>query len=402
MKNRLLPVIFVLAGALAAAEAPLIRVDDPITKPKVEETGALLEIEAKNNENLKGTPTGVLAGLIADRDKHYEWIPSTDTTVVSGGADFLDAQLSPDESVLTILERIGGAGKFNSSRLVFVNLLNEKIIRAITIGERRLTAFDFVPGEAAIIAVQAAQKENEQPDKLLKINIRAGQVTSESSPLKNPVRSVAVNASHCFIVCEKEDFCSMYPTDNLRDSPQKLRTLIPDARVALSPSGRTLLLYGQKRYELFRVSGGTCELLASREFDLGTEPSWGMVADDGNMVVLAAPSGKALLFAGGVVRVLEARSSGIGAYRPSDRKLLLGAEKNDSLSLYTLPASADAEQTVSPGGLRPHTRFRNFRVFFLSTPDENEMILIDRRGNISQLQAKERRWQKKLVFAAPK
>ena len=76
--------------------------------PEVEATGSLLAIDAPGRDNAADTPAERSAAKVAVPDKLFEWTPSPDPGRVTGGADLIDALLSADQSLLILIEKVGG------------------------------------------------------------------------------------------------------------------------------------------------------------------------------------------------------------------------------------------------------------------------------------------------------
>ena len=121
-----------------------------------------------------------------------------------------------------------------------------------------------------------------------------------------------------------------------------------------------------------------------------------------DLLILAENSGQALLFSGEISRPLTDKFAGTGCVRTADRLLFLAQDPKEAIGVYHLPTEVVPSITVSPGELRPFSRGRNFRLFVLTTSGEPELLLIDSHANIAWLTVKPRRWQKELLFAAPK
>ncbi|MBS1368661.1 MAG: hypothetical protein HPZ91_01785 [Lentisphaeria bacterium] len=399
---------FLFAAAFSAAfsmraDAPLIRVDDVETPPAVKETGRLLELRDPNVNNRENTPPGVLAALVAANGVIYDWSPSPDPMRVTGGADLVDAFLSPDESLLALFERTGGKEGPNATRVLCFNLLNSKLVRAFTVADRKLAAAAFVPGSTLFVAPQLAQEAFNQPDRLVAVDLRTGSVKSESLPFEQPVRSFAVNAERSFVTLEKSENILMIPHEAFEAPARQIRTLVREPELLLTPDGSRLVVYGNGRMELYNAAIPVPELLSSREIPEDFKPSRAIAAsDDASVLVFLDPSGKAYLYAGGIFRALDGKVTGTGCCRLADRKLFLGIQQKEAVSLYSLPNEVEPQATCAPGELRPRMTGRNFRLFVRTSTAEPELILIDNRANIFELTVKPRRWQKRLLFEAAK
>ena len=399
---------FLFAAVLSAtvslpADAPLIRIDEEEPDPVVEATGRLIELRDSNVDNRENTPPGVLAALVAANGVIYDWTPSPDPMRVTGGANLVDAFLSPDETLLVLLEKTGAKGGPNATRVLCFNLLNDKLVRAFTVTDRNLSGAAFIPGTTLFVAPQLAQEAFQQPDRLIAVDLRTGEIKRESQPFAAEIRAFAVNVSNSFVCLEGDDVILMIPHDAFEKTPQKIQTLVREPELLLTPDGGRLVVYGNGRMELYNTEVPVPELLSSREIPTDFEPSRAIAAsDDASILVFLDPSGKAYLYAGNIFRRIEGRVTGIGCCRAADRKLFLGIEQKESICLYNLPTEVEPQTTCSPGDLRPRTTGRNFRLFVRTSTAEPELILIDNRANIFELTVKPRRWQKRLIFEAPK
>ena len=386
-----------------SADAPLIRIDEEEAVPEVEETGHLIELRDPNADNRENTPPGALAAIVAAGGVIYDWAPSPDPMRVTGGANLVDALLSPDETLLVLLEKTGAKKGPNATRILCFNLLNDKLVRAFPVKDRKLSGAAFVPGTTQIIATQLAQEAFQQPDRLIAIDLRTGEIKRESQPFAAEIRAFALNASNSFVNLKGDDAILMIPHDSFEKSPQTIQTLVREPELLLTPDGSRLVVYGNGRMELYNTGNPVPELISSRKIPDDFKPSRALAANnDASVLIFLDPSGKGYLYAGGIFRRLEGRVTGIGCCRVADRKLFLGIEQKESINLYLLPNEIEPEATCSPGELRPRMAGRMFRLFPRTSSAEPELILVDNRANIFLLTVKPRRWQKRLIFEAPK
>ncbi len=397
--------VFAAVPPLGAADMPFLTNDEKPGKPAVAETGKLLELKDPSQTNRGNTPPGVLASLAARPGVVYEWTPSPDETRITGGADLTGAFLSPDETLLVILEKVGGKNGPNTTRILCWNLLNNRIVNAFKLPDRKLSGAAPIPGGTLFAAAQAAQKELGQPDRMLTVDLRESRIDRESPPLAGAVRSFAAGPARTYAAVEGEENILVLSNRDFAGAPQNLRTLVPEPRLLLSPNGGILAVYGKGRVEFLKTDtdSGIPEQLSSRELPEGFVPVTGILpADNADTLILADASGKAVLFTNGLERPLTDKFSGVAACRTADRKLFLCIEPKESICLYQLPNETTPLATVSPGELRPHSRGRNFRLFVLTGNKEPELILIDNQANLFRLAVLPRRWKKEIIFNAPR
>ena len=403
---RAFPTFSLLASAVllfGAADVPPIPFEEETERPAVAETGRLLELKDPAADNRGNTPPGALASLVARPGVVYDWAPSPDRSRITGGADLVDAFLSSDETLLVVLEKVGGKEGPNATRVICCNLRNGKIVRGFTIPERKLAGAAPVPGSTLFVAPQAAQEAFEQPDRLVSVDLRSGRLREESQPFERPVRSFAVTAGSTYVTLEGGDSVLAIPHEAFTETPKQMKTLVPEPRVAASPDGSLLIVYGKGRCEIYSTGTEPPELLSSRELPPDFNPEWALLpGNSADLLILAENSGQALLFSGEISRPLTDKFAGTGCVRMADRLLFLAQDPKEAIGVYHLPTEVVPSITVSPGELRPFSRGRNFRLFVLTTSGEPELLLIDSHANIAWLTVKPRRWQKELLFAAPK
>ncbi|MDR0932445.1 MAG: hypothetical protein LBM70_05420 [Victivallales bacterium] len=385
------------------ADAPMIHVDELEVTPTVKTTGKLLELRDSAVNNRADTPPGVLAALIADDGVIYNWTPSPDPMRVTGGADLIDAFIAPDESLLVLLENIGGNSELNATRILCFNLLNNKIVRAFMVENRKLAMAQVVPGSTCFIAAQVAQEKFKQKSRLIAVDLRTGKIKGESQEFEQPIRSLAVNIERSFVVPEKSDDIIAISHDKFAVNGQKIKTLVPNPKLLISPNGNRLVVYGEKRMELYNLATPKLELLHSRELPENFTPDNAIsITDNASNLLFFDAVGKAYLYIGETFRQLDGKFTGAGCCRVADGKLFLGIQQKEAINFYQMPNDLDPQSVGVPGELRPRTGGRNFKIFVRTTSTDPELIVIDNRANIFELTVKPRRWQKRLIFEASK
>ncbi len=389
-----------LLGSALMAGGGFIRNFEEESLPEVEATGSLLAIDAPGRDNAADTPAERSAAKVAVPDKLFEWTPSPDPGRVTGGADLIDALLSADQSLLILIEKVGGRRPPSGGRILMFNLFNNRLVNALPLEKTLPGPAALLPDGITLSLVCRAQPILKQPEQLMLLNLATGK-RQLSAPLSSAVHSLTADAASTWITLEDGGKILRFDHSDFGGKPVELRTKIRKPGVTLTPDGKKLILFGDGGIELLDATGSETTRPEFRKLPEHFAPAWCVPASaDGGALVLAEENGPALLLAGNVYRELAPKSGVPGCYREEGRKFLLPVPYRESLNLYTLPEKVEPESSASPGRLRPFSGADNFRVFFTSGP-ELEAILVDHRANFSRLKIRARRWDKSMIFEAP-
>ena len=389
---------------LAAANAlPVIYNDEMEQKIAPAETGKMQEIPSPGTRNDSDTPRGTFAGRLAVNDRIFQWTPSQIRGKVTGGADLIDAILSPDESMLLLAERLGGSNAPNSTRLIMVNLRNGKVCRSIKLAEERITKILFIPGSDRLIAIRSAQPEFNKADALIVINLKSGRIIRHSKPQEDAITSLASDGEKVWFTVKNQPEFRELSLDDLKADPVKIRTKTRDAKVAITQNQSNLIVYGNDFLEQFRVSSEQKPTLEKSISIPGNflPSAVEMLSQDGSILLLSEPGKKAVLFQNGEMQTLAEKTDGNTAVFSKEKIIVLGIHKNNALLKFTLPSTAPDGKAVIPGKLKPLCKNSTWKLLPL-TGDGIQAILIDHRANIMRLEITKRRWKKHAVLTIDK
>jgi len=400
MKRNFLLLSAVFFFSLQAGPAvPVIRMEQTDERPKVAETGKLTEFDSSGKSS---APRGSAAGRLAD-GKDFQWQPSQLAGRATGGADLPEILLSADESLLVMIERIGGEDKPNSTRLILVSLRDKKIIRAVTLKERRITAAAFIPGTDTLIAAESAQPEFGRSHALVKIDLKRGKVSAPSRPENDAVTSLCTDGEKVWYTVKSITMIRELRLDALSAEPASVRTQAPDPRIAISPDGNRLAAFGRGVCEIFKTAAeGPAALQQSFRTEGNFSPTQILILDDSaSSLVLFEPAGQAILYLNGNPKTLTEKCGPVAAFFKEENMLLLGLLKNDAIAKIPLPGGEPEGKPVVPGKLKPASRNGNLKLLALSgTPAR--AVLVDSRANVMLLEITKRRWRKFPVLTVDK
>ena len=401
MKRKILLFAALFQFILAAGPAiPVIRMEQTEERPQVAETGKITEFSAETTDVT--APGGTAVGRLA-AGKKYQWQPSQLAGRATGGADLADIILSPDESLLVMVERIGGENKPNSTRFILTSLHDKKIVRAVTVRERRISHIAFIPGSDRFIASENAQSEFDRKNGLVTIDIKEGKILDTSRPEESSVTSLWTNGKKVWYTVEKSGFIRELALDKLDAEPEKIRTQVPEARIIPSPDGRMLISFGKEKCERFKIDAdGPATLYQACDTEKDFSPVQAVsLNDDGSNVLLLEPAGRAILSLNGSSKTLTEKADAVAAFFKKENILLLGLLKNDAIVKIPLPAAEPEGKPVTPGKLKPASRNGNLKLLALSGSPVRA-VLVDTRANVMMLEITKRRWKKTPILTVDK
>ncbi|MBQ9501605.1 MAG: hypothetical protein IJU70_05565 [Lentisphaeria bacterium] len=401
MKRKFLLSAVLFQFLLAAGPAvPVIRMELREERPQVAETGKLTEFSPA--AAAVSAPEGTAAARLAS-GKDHQWQPSQLAGRATGGADLADIVLSPDESLLVMAERVGGENKPNSTRFILVGLRDRKIIRAVTLKERRISHIAFIPGTDRLIASEDAQSGFDRKNGLAVIDLKEGRLLASSRPEESPVTSLCTDGKKVWYTVEKSGLVRELALDRLGEGPEKIRTQVPEARVILSSDGGMLISFGREKCERFKINAeGPATLHQSCDTERDFSPVQAVSLNgDGSNVLLLEPAGRAILSLNGSSRILTEKSGAVAAFFKKENILLLGLLKNDGIVKIPLPAAEPEGKPVTPGKLKPASRNGNLKLLALSGSPVRA-VLVDTRANVMMLEITRRRWKKIPILTVDK
>ena len=403
MRNNLIFPLLLTAAIVStvSAQVPKVHYAREIGRPEVTATGIWEKVAAPGMNNTGNTPPGMLAYAVAENNCIFNWTPSADTTRLTGQADIIGALLSPDESLLMIAERVGGANKNNSTRLIFLNLLNNRICGGMDIPERRITKLLDLPGSnGAFLAFQEGQSVFSNGNALLFIDIRKKKFRQIGQDINDKISDICTDGSKVWFAIEgKNQICELD-----LDDPFKLRycdTKKPVLKLAVNPASNSVIALENGFCEFYSVTRNGLYLESSIEFPENYQPVWMMsVSNRGNTAVAVDAEGKGFLISAGGLVALNGRIATHGCPLPDGTILLGTVERYPKLNNITLPGG-EVKSYITPSTLRPSSRNKTLAVF-ARTGNPQECIQIDERGNVFRLILQGRRGRKNTILIVNK
>ena len=328
----------------------------------VKKTGELIFTSAPGFANDSDTPAGMTAARLSKNDTIIRWKPSKDTVAISGKADLMDALISADESLLVIVERVGGADKLNLSRFILVNLYNGKICSAFDLPQRIVKIYPIPGRSTQLLAIRRSQKELAQTDKLLIIDLALKKVVKSSGDFPAPVKSAVTDGRRLWFALEGRKYFSEVELEKLDG-----KAAVTDAKnivnvLQLSRNGKVLQVLEKGVCEFYDITDDGAMLAGSVALPGDISPDYGIACGGVQDLFLAVRRGDGLLLAGGSLNKIEDRAEGQGVYLHNENMLFVCSAIKNRIRRFKLP-ECDEERALEPGALKPSVNNRTFRLF---------------------------------------
>ncbi len=379
------------------AEVPKIHYDWQDTAAVVEPTGVWEKVASPGVQNNSSTPPGMLAYTISENNILFNWKPSTDISRLSGQADISGALLSLDESLLVIAEQIGGTGKPNSTRLVFVNVINNKICGGMMLEKRRIREIITIPGMSSrILAVQEAQSAFQNRNALLMIDLKRKKITQAGPGFEQPINSVCTDGSKAWVSFENNNSFAEIDLDEPEKEPRYCDAKKPVLSLSYNPGTRNIIACGSGICEFFSVNRNILFLEKSLNLPNDFTPVWRLnLPHISNGVLVQDKEGRGYVISSGGLVPIADRLEPYGCVLP-DKTLLAGISEKSRINNITLP-DCSVSRYFAPSSLRPFNRNKTLFIFSRTTTPQ-ETIILDERGNVFRLALSGRRGRKTVIL----
>ena len=376
---------------------PKIHYDLQDDSAMVEPTGVWEKVASPGVQNNVSTPHGMLAYSISENNILFNWKPSSDTSRLSGQADIVGALLTLDESLLVIAEQVGGTGRPNSTRLVFVNVINNKICGGMMLDKRRVKKIITIPGMSnKILAVQEAQSVFQNRNALLVIDLKRKRITQAGPGFDQPINSVCTDGTSAWVSFENNNSFAEIDLEDPDKKPRYCDAKKPVLSLVYNPNSRNIIAIGSGICEFFSINRHALFLEKSLMLPDNFTTVWELgLPNLPNGVLVQNKDGKGLVVTSGGVVPIAARLEPYGCML-SDRTLLAGTADRSRIDNITLPDCA-VSRYFAPSSLRPFSRNKTIFIFPRTTSPQ-EIIILDERGNVFKLALSGRRGRKTVLL----
>ena len=370
-------------------------------RPQVRPTGEFSEMSMPAAKGKKKGKGGASADLLGVPNRDFVWKPSKLTSSAIGTADLTGAALSADGTLLVLCERVGGEGKANSTRLVFLDIREEKLSGGFLVPEKLLSSIRFIDkSPVEILALRHPFEPYKVTSGLVRLDLKTRKITDQTAapPGTSGFTSFAQCGSKLICTAEGSDSLYEYAFDDLSAPPLKIRSGLTAPLVcacgsgiaAFSPDG--VRLFDYKRGKLTPAE----QICRAPE---GFTPRKAVMIDAAiPAIVFAGGTGEDVwYFRGGTFRRLAERGSGAVFFNGKDR-LFAGMEAGGKIVTFQMPEGRETGRPIPINSLKPSTRNSTLGFFHVPALKES-FLLLDSRANLFLVDPSRSRWKKSILYA---
>lgn len=349
-------------------------------------------------------PEGSLAARLSSLNsgKVIRWSPQW-TDSGTGGVRLPATALSPDKSIILLVETLGDAGGPYGSRLVFLDTHSWTILAVHHLWKKDVRAAAITPSGIPVL-ISRAQEALKTPDEILLLDPWKGTVSLALT--ESGAETVTVDGQNRLFVAhraesEQSGKIAVYTVqDDFSFKRQEITSSNTSPAVAFSADGQTVFLSGDKALESFKTSDlRPLETVALPE-GFVTE-SLLVLPDE---TVIAAPEKRlqmrAAVIRGGHARFFGENSDGILIPLPGSEGKSFGAVMSRKGRIVRFSSSTLQETaSVEPEASRPRTIGNPQAVYAFAT---GATAVLDERGNFYLLyrDSTGKRWRKDILFTS--
>jgi len=370
-------------------------------RPQVRPTGEFSEMPIPAPKGKKKGKSDTTAALLGVPDRDFVWKPSKLTSSAIGTADLTGADLSADGTLLVLCERVGGEGKANSTRLIFIDIREEKLVGGFLIPEQFLSSIRFLEkSPVEILALRHPFEPYKVTGGLVRVNLKTRKITDQAAAPAGTsgITSFAQCGGKLICTAGGSDLLYEYALDDLAAGPLKIRSGLTAPLVCSCGDG--IAAFSSDGVRLFSYKRGklTPAEHISRAPEGFTPRRTVMIDAAIPAIVFAGETGESFwYFRGGNFRRLAERGSGAAVFDGKDR-LFAGMEAGAKIVTFQMPEGRETGRPIPINSLKPSTR--NSTLGFFHVPAmKGAFLLLDSRANLFLVDPSRSRWKKTIVYA---
>ena len=345
----------------------------------------------------KKVPSSSTAAAVSDGAR-YGWLPNWNYTG-KGGIRLPGMALSPDASILALLETVNPKGVGPSTLLVLINTYNWRVCSVRHYRGRVFCNMTFRPRTSVPeVIVWETGKKTGEPGRLRSINLKNGEISASSDAIQSSTVRYAVAPNGAFVALKTDSgMKSLYILDleDLGGKPRKITTKQPFGIPAISADSSVVAFAGEGSVELF--SAAELSAIDSVNHSVGAVPEAFAFVGSSTRFALSAYAHPCELIVDGDAKRLCERAGRHLFLMPKADRIAFELYKSAMVSLFDLK-KLSVVTTFNPRRIKPKTRGEGRLIGYL--PHLKRFVELDSKGNLFLFHLPGRKWRKMMIFAA--
>ncbi len=347
-------------------------------------------IREKAGEGILPTPEKSLAARVKDQEYAYRWQPLWQFDKIPAPR-LPAAEISPDASVLAIVETLGEIKGPFGSRIIFINTYNWKIIRVVEFEKKFISKICFVPNTEFLVMWSEVQKEIKEPARLLQMNCVSGEIEFENTSIRESVSALLCDGFRRRLLVKVKDSgkVRVFNAENIQRKPEIVKFKVRKGPIAFSADNAKIAIAGDGCIEIADFySNGSHEKI---KLPSGFFPDAITYCGSNDYIAASQFNGRTYFFIKDNYTEIANFSGNILEYNYRLNTLIAEIIKNNELKFFSVPKMKKTDSFM-PGKIKPVSKGKPILLKYL--PFRKKYALLDDHGNLSVVYHAGRKWKK--------
>lgn len=337
-----------------------------------------------------------LAAAVGKPGKKFHWSPKWLLSKGIGGVRLPDIAISPDRSVLVVIETVGAASGPFGGRIIAINPENGDILRVYELKNFFPKIIAFVPGARKLVFWSAGQTLVKSCNELVSLDLSSGEIGSAVPAGSADIADLAVSSDGDWIFLKPagEKEILRFSIDEPAAPPVKIISANANGRFAVNES--LLALAGESRLEVFSAEDG--RPVKTIAIPTGHRIRGLTFAGRDDWFAFNTAEGRTALVKNKSIWDLSPHGTPLLFFDRGNGWLGVGLQKKNEVCFFK---PLDPENKLSrflPASVRPATR-SPIR-FMAPLKRRDSFIAIDKAGRFMRLERDKKRWRKSVLLDA--
>jgi hypothetical protein len=364
--------------------------------PKPFEIDPLGKSSFNNSKYRKNqTPFGSLAARLIPKH-NFSWQPKWHYSE-KGGVFLPSVTLSPDKSILGILETIPVANNKKTSLLVLINTYTWQIARIYYFEKNNYTKL-IIPNKGKnLILWEATLSNSDKKYSLSVINSVTGEIKCNYSNFNSPLESIAFINKYKRIILKLKNDSNIYTFDFPKlDNLTKKDLKLPQSIIKVH--NENILFISNKAITRYTID--LKNIIVEWNNLLDTIPdNFIFLENNTSSFAYSAFMNKTILHLKGKNKVLTQISGKVLTYRKGTNSLVFEEMKNNKINFLNLSDFSESKELI-PTKIHPKTFAGAYFMAFL--PSIKNYLILDKQGTLCLYHQNGTKWIKHIIFNAVK